>query len=169
MKYFATDRSEHERHASTCPLVKGDYTCNVPVAVTMATQPAVLHGVDDQNISCLSTTCCPDLFASGTIDGSVVLWNISGVLKVIAIILYRYLLIGFTFESHPNLPNSHRELQMFTKETPRGTFHFHCMIYECVEHVSFTGNLISYEIECWWIANDSTGSSPSFDVVLHNL
>ena len=52
----------------------------------MATQPAVHHSVTDQNISCLSTTCCPDLFASGTINGSVVLWNISGALKVICLI-----------------------------------------------------------------------------------
>ena len=35
-------RSEHEKHASTRPLVKNDYTCDVPVAVTMATAVRLL-------------------------------------------------------------------------------------------------------------------------------
>ena len=76
--------SEHERHAATCPLVKGDYTSNVPVAVTMATQPAVQQDVLlSETITCVSTTSCPDLFATSTAGGLVVLWNISGTLKVI--------------------------------------------------------------------------------------
>jgi len=54
----------------------------------MATQPAVSHpvtcGGGQPVISCISTTCCPDLFATGTQDGSVVVWNIGGPLKVFA-------------------------------------------------------------------------------------
>ena len=76
--------SEHERHAATCPLVKGDYTSNVPVAVSMATQPAVRQdSQSSETIACISTTTCPDLFATSTAGGLVVLWNISGTLKVV--------------------------------------------------------------------------------------
>ena len=76
--------SEHERHAATCPLVKGDYTSNVPVAVSMATQPAVRQDShSSETIACISTTTCPDLFATSTAGGLVVLWNISGTLKVV--------------------------------------------------------------------------------------
>lgn len=75
--------SEHERHAATCPLVKGDYTSNVPVAVSMATQPAMQQDSNPSEIiACISTTTCPDLFATSTSGGLVVLWNISGTLKV---------------------------------------------------------------------------------------
>ena len=72
--------SEHERHAPSCPLVKGDYTCNVPVSVVMATQPAVR--LDDQEFACISTTVCPDLFATCTSGGAIALWNVNGPLKV---------------------------------------------------------------------------------------
>lgn len=37
-------RSEHERHSPNCPYVKGEYTQNVPMSVTYATEPAQLHG-----------------------------------------------------------------------------------------------------------------------------
>ncbi|KAI9556663.1 hypothetical protein GHT06_016453 [Daphnia sinensis] len=74
--------SEHERHAATCPLVKGDYTSNVPVAVSMATQPAMQQDSNpSETIACISTTTCPDLVATSTAGGLVVLWNISGTLK----------------------------------------------------------------------------------------
>jgi len=87
--------SEHERHAATCPLVKGDFTCNVPVAVTMATQPAVEL---DLTLDCLSTTSCPDLFATSTAHGSAVsLWNINGALKVIYINIFILRTILLTF------------------------------------------------------------------------
>lgn len=72
--------SEHERHAATCPLVKGDYTSNVPVSVTMATQPAVRSPLEVH--ACVSNTTCSDLFATSTETGFFELWNISGPLKV---------------------------------------------------------------------------------------
>lgn len=34
-------RSEHERHAPTCPFVRGEYTQNVPLTVNYATAPAI--------------------------------------------------------------------------------------------------------------------------------
>ena len=73
--------SEHERHAPTCPLVKGDYTCNVPLSVTLATQPAVVAHRDAEPVSLLSASTCPDLLATATATGSVTLWSISGPLK----------------------------------------------------------------------------------------
>lgn len=33
--------SEHERHSPTCAFVMGEYTQNVPLSVTLATNPAI--------------------------------------------------------------------------------------------------------------------------------
>jgi uncharacterized integral membrane protein len=50
----------------------------------MATQPAVRQdSQSSETIACISTTTCPDLFATSTAGGLVVLWNISGTLKVV--------------------------------------------------------------------------------------
>jgi hypothetical protein len=97
-----SDEPEHERHAATCPLiVKGDYTSNVPVDVSMATQPAVQQdSVPSETIACISTTTCPDLFATSTAGGLVVLWNISGTLKVVLfILLSSYIKFNVPFSS----------------------------------------------------------------------
>lgn len=102
-------RSEHERHSPTCPYVKGEYTQNVPLSsgyflrlclvsmtlycvifmilsyltvVTYATSPALLHSERQERISCMSTSNFPDLIATATESGSVVVWNVSQSLKV---------------------------------------------------------------------------------------
>ncbi|XP_059157271.1 baculoviral IAP repeat-containing protein 6-like isoform X2 [Physella acuta] len=73
--------SEHERHSQSCPYIKGDYTQNVPLTVTYATQPAQFHGDSQQKISCLSTTFNEDFIATSTRDGNIVVWDISHILK----------------------------------------------------------------------------------------
>jgi hypothetical protein len=55
----------------------------------MVTQPAVHQDSVpySETIACMPTTTCPDLFATSTAGGLVVLWNISGTLKVVLFIL----------------------------------------------------------------------------------
>ncbi|ESP03095.1 hypothetical protein LOTGIDRAFT_157060, partial [Lottia gigantea] len=74
--------SEHERHSPSCPFVKGEYTQNVPLSVTYATQPALLHGTSQPDqIHCISTTCDEDYLATSTLDGNIVVWDMTRVLK----------------------------------------------------------------------------------------
>ncbi|GAB6020665.1 hypothetical protein CHUAL_003335 [Chamberlinius hualienensis] len=73
--------SEHERHSPSCPFVKGEYTQNVPLSVTYATSPALLHSDRLEKFSCLSTSSYPDLIATATDAGNIVVWNLSRVLK----------------------------------------------------------------------------------------
>ncbi|GAB1609836.1 baculoviral IAP repeat-containing protein 6-like isoform X2 [Argonauta hians] len=73
--------SEHERHSTSCPFVKGEYTQNVPLLVTYATQPALLHGEATDNIECISTSSSKHFFATSTLNGNVVIWSTSRLLK----------------------------------------------------------------------------------------
>ena len=49
--------SEHERHSPQCPFVKGEYTQNVPMSVTYATEPSHLHGNQGDKVKLCSITC----------------------------------------------------------------------------------------------------------------
>ncbi|KAK6180714.1 hypothetical protein SNE40_008714 [Patella caerulea] len=73
--------SEHERHSPSCPFVKGEFTQNVPLSVTYATQPALPHGSPQDKIHCVSTTSDEDYLATSTLDGNIVVWDITRVLK----------------------------------------------------------------------------------------
>ncbi|XP_057338600.1 baculoviral IAP repeat-containing protein 6 isoform X3 [Microplitis mediator] len=68
--------SEHERHSPTCPFVKGEYTQNVPLSVTLATAPAC-----ESHVEIISTTNVTGLIATATHSGFVNIWNISSQLK----------------------------------------------------------------------------------------
>ncbi|XP_067616443.1 baculoviral IAP repeat-containing protein 6 isoform X2 [Eurosta solidaginis] len=72
--------SEHERHSPMCPFVKGEYTQNVPLSVTYATNPAVpvpgigfdvISNSDYSNVLC---TCCIE-------TGEITVWSIERHLK----------------------------------------------------------------------------------------
>lgn len=73
--------SEHERHSPMCPFVKGEYTQNVPLAVTYATNPAVVVpgtlGFDvvskSDYANVLSTSCSQ--------TGEITIWSIERHLK----------------------------------------------------------------------------------------
>ncbi|OWF45700.1 baculoviral IAP repeat-containing protein 6-like isoform X2 [Mizuhopecten yessoensis] len=73
--------SEHERHSPACPFVKGEYTQNVPLSVTYASQPARRHGDRNEKVECLSTTNTDDFVATSTLNGNIVVWNISKISK----------------------------------------------------------------------------------------
>ncbi|XP_064603703.1 baculoviral IAP repeat-containing protein 6-like isoform X3 [Liolophura sinensis] len=73
--------SEHERHSPSCPFVKGEYTQNVPLSVTHATQPACFHGDYSDKIECLSPTNSENYLATSTLNGNVVVWSIGHILK----------------------------------------------------------------------------------------
>lgn len=75
--HFCMYRSEHERHSPACPFVKGEYTANVPIAVTYATEPALLHGKSNEKIDCWSTTTSDVFVATSTSDGNVTIWDYS--------------------------------------------------------------------------------------------
>lgn len=74
--------SEHERHSPICPFVKGEYTQNVPLAVTYATNPALkypnnLHGFDVISNSDYANVLC----TSCTLTGDITIWSIERQLK----------------------------------------------------------------------------------------
>ncbi|XP_062579414.1 baculoviral IAP repeat-containing protein 6-like [Saccostrea cucullata] len=73
--------SEHERHSPTCPFVKGEYTQNVPLAVTYGSQPAKRHSENDDKIECMSTTATENFVATSTLNGNIVVWNVDKILK----------------------------------------------------------------------------------------
>lgn len=65
---------EHERHSPTCPFVKGEYTQNVPLAVTYATEPATQIGAGFDIVSAGTET---DIVASAnSVSGEVQLWKV---------------------------------------------------------------------------------------------
>ncbi|XP_015597939.1 baculoviral IAP repeat-containing protein 6 isoform X3 [Cephus cinctus] len=70
--------SEHERHSPACPFVKGEYTQNVPLSVTLATAPARESG---DAVEVISTTNVPGLVATAAYNGLVNVWNINKQLK----------------------------------------------------------------------------------------
>ncbi|XP_037827973.1 baculoviral IAP repeat-containing protein 6 isoform X2 [Lucilia sericata] len=73
--------SEHERHSPMCPFVKGEYTQNVPIAVTYATNPGVLvpgtQGFDVISNSDYANVLC----TSCTQTGDITIWSIERHLK----------------------------------------------------------------------------------------
>uniref|UniRef100_W8AIN7 Dual E2 ubiquitin-conjugating enzyme/E3 ubiquitin-protein ligase BIRC6 n=1 Tax=Ceratitis capitata TaxID=7213 RepID=W8AIN7_CERCA len=72
--------SEHERHSPMCPFVKGEYTQNVPLSVTYATNPAVPApglGFDVISNSDYSNVLC----TSCTQTGEITVWSIERHLK----------------------------------------------------------------------------------------
>ncbi|XP_054725362.1 baculoviral IAP repeat-containing protein 6 isoform X3 [Anastrepha obliqua] len=72
--------SEHERHSPMCPFVKGEYTQNVPLSVTYATNPAVPTpglGFDVISNSDYSNVLC----TSCTQTGEITVWSIERHLK----------------------------------------------------------------------------------------
>ncbi|XP_063222017.1 baculoviral IAP repeat-containing protein 6 isoform X2 [Bacillus rossius redtenbacheri] len=73
--------SEHERHSPACPFVRGEYTQNVPLSVTLATLPAAPLLDEGDRLSCVSTSSVPELVATATRGGQIVLWNVARQLK----------------------------------------------------------------------------------------
>ncbi|XP_023289754.1 baculoviral IAP repeat-containing protein 6 isoform X3 [Orussus abietinus] len=70
--------SEHERHSPACPFVKGEYTQNVPLSVTLATAPA---RQSEDIVDVISTTNVSGLVATASHSGFVNVWNISNQFK----------------------------------------------------------------------------------------
>lgn len=73
--------SEHERHSPICPFVKGEYTQNVPLSVTYATNPAVKSpnklGFDVISNSDYANVLC----TSCSLTGDITIWSIERQLK----------------------------------------------------------------------------------------
>ena len=80
--FFLLFRSEHERHSPNCPFVKGEYTHNVPLSVTHATSPALMHSERAEEVAHISHTNSHQFIASATRHGSIVVWNTIKELKV---------------------------------------------------------------------------------------
>ncbi|KAG7200149.1 hypothetical protein KM043_000587 [Ampulex compressa] len=70
--------SEHERHSPACPFVKGEYTPNVALSVTLATAPAREAG---DTVDVIGTTNIAGLVATSSSCGFVNVWNITNQLK----------------------------------------------------------------------------------------
>lgn len=64
--------SEHERHSADCPFVKGEYTQNVPLAITYATSPAIATN----GFSIISNGDRGIIICSGNSAGEVIIWNV---------------------------------------------------------------------------------------------
>lgn len=64
--------SEHERHSPSCPFVKGEYTQNVPLAITSATNPATATAT---GFSIMSNGIDSNIVCTGNVTGEVELWK----------------------------------------------------------------------------------------------
>lgn len=71
--------SEHERHSPACPFVKGEYTQNVPLSVTLATAPAQSVG---ESVDVIGATNVSGLATVASQNGFISIWNIANQLKV---------------------------------------------------------------------------------------
>lgn len=71
--------SEHERHSPSCPFVKGEYTQNVPCAVTYASNPAVSNSLAFDVIS--SSDFSHYMCTSSNESNEITIWNIERQLK----------------------------------------------------------------------------------------
>lgn len=70
---------EHERHSPACPFVLGEYTQNVPLVVTYATDAAVAAGSDDagNQFDVMSTGTDTNVVCSArSSSGQVTLWSV---------------------------------------------------------------------------------------------
>lgn len=63
--------SEHERHSPSCPFVKGEYTQNVPLAITSATNPATAT----TGFTIMSNGIDSNIICTGNVTGDVELWK----------------------------------------------------------------------------------------------
>ncbi|XP_076283788.1 BIR repeat containing ubiquitin-conjugating enzyme isoform X2 [Lasioglossum baleicum] len=70
--------SEHERHSPMCPFIKGEYTQNVPLSVTLATAPARETG---DVIDVISTTNVGGLVGTASSNGFISIWSVKKQLK----------------------------------------------------------------------------------------
>lgn len=77
--------SEHERHSPTCPFVKGEYTQNVPLAITYATDPAI----QTTGFSIVSNGTQAHIICTGELSGDIQLWKIKRQLKKVGSIRIR--------------------------------------------------------------------------------
>lgn len=75
--------SEHERHSPICPFVKGEYTQNVPLSVTYATNPALAaSGANGLGFDVISNSEYANvLCTSCTQTGDITIWSIERQLK----------------------------------------------------------------------------------------
>lgn len=64
--------SEHERHSPSCPFVKGEYTQNVPLAITAATNPAT---ATTAGFTIISNGIDSNIVCTGNVSGDVELWK----------------------------------------------------------------------------------------------
>jgi baculoviral IAP repeat-containing protein 6 (apollon) len=73
--------SEHERHSPECPFLKGEYTQNVPLSVTYATNPATATG----GFNVISSGDNGSITCTGNADtGDICVWNVERQLKKVA-------------------------------------------------------------------------------------
>lgn len=77
--------SEHERHSPTCPFVKGEYTQNVPMAVTFATDPATTTA----GYAIVSNGIHTNIVCTGDASGDISLWKVKRQLKKVGTIKIR--------------------------------------------------------------------------------
>jgi baculoviral IAP repeat-containing protein 6 (apollon) len=70
--------SEHERHSPDCPFLKGEYTQNVPLSVTLATAPSIAtNGFELISSGDNGNICCTGKVSTG----DVTVWNVERQLK----------------------------------------------------------------------------------------
>lgn len=77
--------SEHERHSPTCPFVRGEYTQNVPLSVSFATNAAAVvnpNGIAGGCYDMVSAGSETDMVCTANVDSGVVtLWGVKHALR----------------------------------------------------------------------------------------
>lgn len=73
--------SEHERHSPNCPFVMGEYTQNVPLSVTYATNPAIDATYRGVTTNVIGTSSVTNLLPTSNNEGLITVYDVSGKLK----------------------------------------------------------------------------------------
>ncbi|KAK5648597.1 hypothetical protein RI129_003489 [Pyrocoelia pectoralis] len=73
--------SEHERHSPSCPFVMGEYTQNIPISVTYATNPAIDATYRGVSVQTIGTSSVSNLIATANKEGLISVFDVSGKLR----------------------------------------------------------------------------------------
>lgn len=76
---------EHERHSPNCPFVKGEYTQNVPLAITYATDPAT----STTGFTIVSNGNLTNIVCTAVQSGDIIIWKTNRQLKKVGNIKIR--------------------------------------------------------------------------------
>lgn len=150
--------SEHERHSPDCPFLKGEYTQNVPLSVTYATNPSIeTDGFELVSSGDNGNICCTGKIVSG----DVIVWNVERMLKKCGLFNIKSCekLILNKYDVEDDLNTKLTALCTFKKQNV-----FKVKEPTCAEKtkISVNGTRIIAGVKCKWSGHNEK-ENPSFE------